>query len=254
MSDSTRDPNNRGAPTSSTVAKNISSHYATYEDYLDTLITPQDMYYLENQDLARHIVELANLNKGKNMLTRQQFEDSKKKNADALNTQTLASIRKNKKKKERMSSYGQNLTDFPLLKALAERELAVRNGEKSVIVFIRDFDARGNEVSGYIDYGHRLKAEDFEEYFTRKKRFMPKTSDLSYWNWKTQTLRHNNSTNFTVIADTERGLLFKHRKDRKTIDVDPKATSPGDKSRREVIHTSEYRQVVLYEHINSRNL
>jgi hypothetical protein len=240
------------APASSSLVKHITNNFATFEDYLDTQITPQDMFYLENQDLARHIVEMGF--KGKNMLDRAQFEDLKKKNADAINSQTLANIRKNKKKKERMSSYGQNLTDFPLLKALAEREAAVRNGEKSVIVFIRDYDARGNEVSGYIDYGHRLKIEDFEEYFSRKKRFMPKTSDLSYWNWKTQTLRHNNSSTFTVIADTERGLLFKHRKDRKTIDVDPKATSPGDKSRREVIHTSEYLQVVLYEHINSRNL
>lgn len=179
------------------IAKQVTS-FATYEDYLDTQITPQDMYYLDNQDLARHIVELGY--KSKNMLTRQQFEDLKKKNADAINQDTLATVRKNKKRRERMASYGQNLTDFPLLKWLAEREGSVRNGEKSVIIFIRDFDAKGNEVSGYIDYGHRLKNEDFEEYFTRKKRFMPKTSDLSYWNWKTQTLRHNHSSTFTVCT------------------------------------------------------
>lgn len=177
-------------------SKQAISNFSTYEDYLDTQITPQDMFYLENQDLARHIVELGY--KGKNMLTRQQFEDLKKKSSDSANQSSTMNLNKTKKKRERITSYGQNLTDFPFLKWLADREASVRNGEKSVIIFIRDFDAKGNEVSGYIDYGHRLKNEDFEEYFTRKKRFMPKTSDLSYWNWKTQTLRHNNSSTFTV--------------------------------------------------------
>jgi hypothetical protein len=178
------------------LSKNIVNNFASYEDYLDTQVTPQDLFYLENQELARHIVELGY--KGKNLLTRQQFEEMKKKSADSLNQAALNNLRKNKKKKERMASYGQDLTDFPLLKWLAERESAVRNGEKSVIIFIRDHDVKDCEVSGYIDYGHRLKNENFEEYFSRKKRLMPKTSDLSYWNWKTQTLRHNNSSTFTV--------------------------------------------------------
>lgn len=46
------------------------------------------------------------------------------------------------------------------------------------IIFIRDRNARGQEISGYIDYSHRLKSEDFEPYFSGKKRLLPKTSDL----------------------------------------------------------------------------
>jgi len=45
-------------------------------------------------------------------------------------------------------------------------------------VFIRDKNARGQEISGYIDYAHRLKTEDFEVYFNGKKKFLPKPSDL----------------------------------------------------------------------------
>lgn len=109
-------------------------------------------------------------------------------------------------------------------------------------------DRKGHEISGYIDYGARLKNEDFEEYFSRKKKLMPKPTDLSYYNWKTQKLRYNNTATFQVNADSERGLLFKHRRDRKTIDVDPKGTNIGDNSTRKVIKTDEYLQVVLYEH------
>jgi len=45
-------------------------------------------------------------------------------------------------------------------------------------VFIRDKNSRGQEISGYIDYAHRLKTEDFEVYFSGKKKFLPKPSDL----------------------------------------------------------------------------
>ena len=43
----------------------------------------------------------------------------------------------------------------PLWQTLAEAEEAVRSGKRSVIIFIRDHNARGQEISGYIDYGHR---------------------------------------------------------------------------------------------------
>ena len=123
------------------------------------------------------------------------------------------------------------LKEFPFLQALAEREEAVRNGKLTVsphsrclltpgciflkkcacvqsIIFIRDRNARGQEISGYIDFAHRLKSEvlivrdavvmetscqndicaqDFGPYFARTKRLLPRPSDLSYYNWETQT-------------------------------------------------------------------
>ena len=42
-----------------------------------------------------------------------------------------------------------------VFKALQQREESVRNGKLTTIVFIRDKNAKGQEVSGYIDYGHR---------------------------------------------------------------------------------------------------
>ncbi len=66
------------------------------------------------------------------------------------------------------------------------------------IIFIRDFTSKGQEVSGYIDFAHRLAVENFELYFEGKKRLMPKPSDLSYYNWETQTSTSNSSPNFQV--------------------------------------------------------
>lgn len=54
-----------------------------------------------------------------------------------------------------------------------------------------------------------------------------------------------------MIADNEAGLLFKNKRDRKVINVDPKAR-PGDNSRRIELPTHEHLQVVLYDHVTRR--
>ena len=150
-----------------------------------------------------------------------------------------------------LASASKDLSGFPFLASLAEREEMVRNGKLTTIIFIRDKNHKGQEVSGYIDYAHRLKTEHFEPYFERKKKLMPKPSDLSFYNWETQTSTSNATPNFQVIADNEAGLLFKNKRDRKVINVDPKAR-PGDNSRRIELHTHEYTQVVLYDHVTRR--
>ena len=114
------------------------------------------------------------------------------------------------------------MSHFPFLHNLAEREDLVRNGKLTSIIFLRDKNSKGQEVSGYIDYAHRLKSENFEPYFERKKKLMPRPSDLSYYNWETQHSTSNSTPNFQVIADNEAGLLFKNKRDRKVINVDPK--------------------------------
>lgn len=81
---------------------------------------------------------------------------------------------------------------------------------------------------------------------------MPKPSDLSYFNWETQQSTANSSPNFQVVTDPE-GLLFKNKRDRKVINVDPKASkNPGDNSSRNEIKTDEYLQVVIFDHLTRR--
>ncbi len=127
----------------------------------------------------------------------------------------------------------------------------MRNGKLTTILFVLDKNAKGQEVSGYIDFEHSMKSEAFEPYFDMRKRMMPRSSDMSYFNWRTQKITCNPTPNFQVIADNEAGLLFKNKRDRKIINEDPKSR-PGDNSTRFDIVTDEYTQVVLYDHVTRR--
>lgn len=62
------------------------------------------------------------------------------------------------------------------------------------------------------------------------------------------------TSNYAVLADNAQGLLFRNKKDRKTINVDPKAETPGDNTERTVLETDEYEQVVLYDHVTRRKV
>lgn len=215
--------------------------FASYEEYLDQQVTPEDLFYLGDQDAARQIVELGY--KGKDFLSREEFEASR--------LLALEGPSKREETTDVICSSGKKLDDAPLLSALAKREELVRNGKLSTIIFLRDI-VRGQEVSAYIDYDQRLKTEDFTEYFLKRKKLTPKRTDLSYYNWKTHTLFYNNSFTFQVLADNEMGLLMKHKRDRKTINVDPRAPTPGDNSNRTVIHSPEYVQITIYDHVTRR--
>lgn len=127
----------------------------------------------------------------------------------------------------------------------------MRNGKLATIIFIRDRNGRGQEVSGYIDYGHRLKTENLEPLFEKKKKLMPRPSDLSFYNWDSQVSTSNPTPNFQVIADNEAGLLFKNKRDRKVLNVDPRVR-PGDNSTRTEVADPEYLQVVLFDHVTRR--
>jgi hypothetical protein len=116
-----------------------------------------------------------------------------------------------------------NIDHSPFLKALAEREADVKSGRMTTIIFIRDKQKNKNEISGYIDLAHRFKIEkDFKKYYeydgnekNQAKKFLPKASDLSYYNWDTGKPEINDSPNFRVDANSDSGLLFRNKRDRK---------------------------------------
>eukprot|EP00434_Breviolum_minutum_P045902 symbB.v1.2.041256.t1/scaffold7979.1/size8349/2 len=234
--------------------------FTTYEDYLDSQITPQDRFYLEEDELARQLVEIG-CRKGE-VLTREDFaarreaaENAKKAgkscSAGGFGGVQFAPQARLQNAPKVLASAQKNLTDFPVLRHLAMREELVRSGKLSTIIFIRDKNHRGQEISGYIDYGHRLKTENFEPYFERKKRLLPKSSDLSFYNWDTQHSTSNESPNFQILPDHEQGLLFKNKRDRKVISVDPRS-EPGDNSKRLEVPTTEYIQVVIFDHMTRK--
>ncbi|CAM9624704.1 unnamed protein product, partial [Chrysoparadoxa australica] len=216
--------------------------FQTYEDYLYSQVTETDTYYLEDEDLARQLVELGYRGSG-DTLSREEFEARKKAFRERSNQKSNAV--------KQLASAGKDFSNSPFLTALANREELVHNGKLTSIIFIRDKTAKGQEVSGYIDFAHRLRTEPFECYYDKRRRLMPKPTDLSYYNWETQTSTSNSTPNFQVIADGEAGLLFKNKRDRKVVNVDPRA-KPGDNTTRTEIKTPEYIQVVIYDHMTRR--
>eukprot|EP00771_Trimastix_marina_P000549 gnl/Trimastix_PCT/1569.p1 GENE.gnl/Trimastix_PCT/1569~~gnl/Trimastix_PCT/1569.p1 ORF type:complete len:240 (+),score=62.83 gnl/Trimastix_PCT/1569:43-762(+) len=230
----------------STIADGIVLRFDTYEEYLDSQIQERDLYYLEDQDLARELVERGYHGCG-DVLRREDFE-RRKRAAENLRQSKI------RQPPQVLAHEGKDLSNRPLLQELAHREKAVRAGKLAVIIFLRTRNQKGNEISGYIDYGHRLKTEDFSMYFSRRVELMPKTTDLSYYNWETQVATSNSTPNFDVIADNGTGLQFKNKRDRKTINVEPQK-EPGDLTRRidiDVRNVGQYLQAVLYVHETRR--
>ncbi|KAF5905603.1 cilia- and flagella-associated protein, partial [Clarias magur] len=187
------------------------TEFLTYEEYLDYKITSLDLYYLEDEKLARQVVELGLRGTGE-VWKREEFESRK--------AAAQASRLSKRSEQKTLASAGKELKDN-FLRALAEREEANRSGKNHTIIFIRDHSACGQEISGYIDYAHRLKREDFEMYFSGKKKLLPRPNDLSFFNWKTNEVAGCDSENYQVIANNSTGVLFKNKKDRNIVNVDP---------------------------------
>nr|XP_054364853.1 cilia- and flagella-associated protein 299 [Mirounga angustirostris] len=167
---------------------------------------------LKDEGLARQLVELGYRGTGE-VVKREDFEARKA----AIEIARLAE----RTQKKTLTSAGKDLQDN-FLKALAVREEDNRNGKVSTVIFIRDRNSHGQEISGYIDYAHKLKIEDFEVYFSGKKRLLPKPADMSFYNWDSHIAVWNSTPNYQVIADNPEGLLFKYKRDRKILNVDPK--------------------------------
>lgn len=81
--------------------------------------------------------------------------------------------------------------------------------------------------------------------------FLLSSCSLPYFSCGSLSSTSNPTPNFQVKADGEAGLLFKNKRDRKVINVDPNADC-GDNSTRHVIRTKEYIQVVIYDHMTRR--
>jgi hypothetical protein len=120
--------------------------FLSYESYLDSLVTDSDRAFLDDDDLARGLVALGLRGSG-DVLSREEFDTRKKADRDRhLHKDVLP---------KPLASMGKDLTGKVLLAALAAREPLVRNGKLTVIVYIRDYNSKGQEVSGYIDLAHR---------------------------------------------------------------------------------------------------
>ncbi|XP_061674469.1 cilia- and flagella-associated protein 299 isoform X2 [Syngnathoides biaculeatus] len=179
--------------------------FKDYEDYLDSKVTAMDLFFLKNKESARKLVEHGH--KG-TVLSLQEFEQRKAASPSAS--------RYHQNQTTMLASSGYDIQDN-FLRALAEREEANRMGKMTSLIFMRDANALGQEVSGYLDYAHRLQTQDFAPYFSGRKKLVPGPSDL----WR--------------------------KLDSKILNVDPKC-DPGEDSRRTMVQSGLYSHVVILDH------
>ena len=116
----------------------------------------------------------------------------------------------------------------------------MRNGRMTTVLFLRTYVKDKNEVSGYIDLASRMKTENFKAIFMGNETIVPRPTDLSYYSWESQVCYINDSANFKTDASSEEGLMFRNKRDRKLINVNPAVASPGDGTDRTEIESPQY--------------
>ncbi|XP_045713663.1 cilia- and flagella-associated protein 299 [Phyllostomus hastatus] len=116
-----------------TALDKIVTQFNTYENYLDSQITDEDLYYLEDEDLARQLVELGGRGTGK-VVKRGDFE-ARKATIMAIRRAAIEAAKlAERTQKKTLTSTSKELQDN-FLKALAVREEDNRNGKVSVSTF-----------------------------------------------------------------------------------------------------------------------
>lgn len=71
---------------------NTLENFDTYEQYLDSQMNEKDLFYLEDQELARQLIEVGYHGKGE-ILTREQFEQKKQAYQDTKKSKTAAQVK-----------------------------------------------------------------------------------------------------------------------------------------------------------------
>lgn len=214
--------------------------FQNYEEYLDSLVSPIDIYYLRSSKIARQLAELGYRYTGE-ILSEKSFC----RRWRIVKNLLLPVYRPYVLACEYATPVGR------LMEELGLRERANRLGLLSTIVYVRHFAAklRRFEESAYIDFGDRLRSENWLPYYRGERRLSPLKRDLAYYHWRTGRMCLNETRNYVPIVDPKHGLLFKNIHDRQTIAVDPTATSPGVYTTRVRIRCPFYEHVILYDHV-----
>lgn len=214
-------------------------NFQNYEEYLDSLVTPVDICYLRSSKTARQLAELGYRCTGETL-----SEKSFYRRLQIVRDLLLPVHRPYELTSEFISPVGR------LMEELALRERVNRLRILSTIIFVRSFKTRLQfEESAYIDFGDRLKSEDWLPYYRGEKRLSPLKRDLTYYHWRMGKTCLNETSNYVPIIDPKRGLLFKNIHDRQVITVDPAAASPGVQTTRIRIRCPFYEHIILYDHV-----
>lgn len=214
--------------------------FKNYEEYLDSLVSHADICYLRSSKTARQLAELGYRCTGETLNEKSFYRRLR------IVKDLLSPVYRPYELTSEFVRPGSKL-----MQELALRERPNRLGILSTIVYLRRFIAKLQfEESAYIDFGDRLKSENWLSYYRGEKKLTPRKSDLAYYNWRMGRTCLNETRNYVPIVDRERGLLFKNIHDRQMITVDPAAASPGVHTTRTRIRCPFHEHAILYDHVN----
>ncbi|XP_065357851.1 cilia- and flagella-associated protein 299 [Calliphora vicina] len=218
----------------------------TYEDYLDTFITRNDIRYIRNIRFSRMLVELG-YRSAAEIYTPSQFEQRKAAVLESLWPTKKSTIYFSDKLKS---------TD-PVLRELAIREKPNIQKNISTIFFVKHRLKSGFEVSGYIDYENSLRRANLHQeghtnwsaIFKNQAPIIPKPTHLSFFDWHKGIVNYNDSENYAVVHDVEYGLMFMHKGDHKKICVDVSRELYSKNCTRSMAFSEKYGHVIFYDHV-----
>ncbi|XP_055354961.1 uncharacterized protein LOC129600463 [Paramacrobiotus metropolitanus] len=214
--------------------------FRTYAEYLNSQISEEDMFYLGDHRMAQKIVEQG-LHNNREKFTRKTFERE----------QVAAAERRRLEREEHQNKITATFTAIQedcVLQELVRRKDANENGQLLTIIFIRTRSTKGQEISGYVDYAHRLKTDKtWKEVFSGRRTLAPRPSDLSYFNWDTLESTLNDTPNFQVIIGKDLSVHFRCQKDFRIVNVNSQAKNNSD-ALSTVLRSKKYVQIVLYDH------
>ena len=168
----------------------VVDRFETYEEYLDTFISDEDMVFLGEEEIARLIVELGYRSSG--TLSREKFLQTKAELSAARNISSKQEV----DMEDGDSEKGDSSSTSGLLEAIRERFPQHLDNSLSTILFLSVSPEDGLEVnhptdsrerdnvqlSGFIDLGSRMRRENFLPYLTGQKALRPRLGDLSFAN------------------------------------------------------------------------
>ncbi|XP_029161596.1 cilia- and flagella-associated protein 299-like [Nylanderia fulva] len=211
-----------------------------YEEYLDSLVSPIDIYYLRSSKIARQLAKLGYRCTGETLNEKCFY-----RRLQIVKNLLLPIHRPYVLACEYTIPVGRLMEELDL------RERLNRLGLLSTIIYVRHFatELRQFEESAYIDFEDRLRSENWLPYYRGERRLSPLKRDLAYYHWRTGRTCLNETRNYVPFVDPKRGLLFKNIHDRQTITVDPAVASPGVYTTRVRIRCPFYEHVILYDHM-----
>ncbi|GAU99991.1 hypothetical protein RvY_10915 [Ramazzottius varieornatus] len=218
--------------------------FDTYDDYLDSQLTEEDLFYFGDHRLAQTILEQG-FDRNREKFTRRKFNQAKE--AAEHRIQAIEAARVAGVKSVKAEDAG--------LRELARRKYENESGRLATIIFLRTRNTKGQEISAYIDFAHRLTVdpERWRDIISGKTRLEPEETDLSFYNWSTRASFLNDSLNFTVSVGKDCKVKFKHKKDHQSVRVSRFVPSKNNsfetpESGRTKIQSKTYAQVTLFDH------